>query len=111
MIGNVAEPLPQCKHPQALALARPVPQRVELRAECLTDRRRDGCQFLREFGERVAETVTEMRSRKQRPHALDGTVKAICEDAPHSIGRLLLERRALKHAIGLVKVAALASSV
>jgi hypothetical protein len=30
VIGKVAEPLPQCKYPQALALARPVPQRVEL---------------------------------------------------------------------------------
>ena len=29
VIGKVAEPLPQGKHPQALALARPVQQRVE----------------------------------------------------------------------------------
>src|SRR5262245_33438681 len=49
----------------------------------------------------MAETVTEACSRKQRPHTLDGTVKAIREDAPDPIGRLLLDCRALKHAIGL----------
>ena len=32
VIGKVAEPLPQGKHPQALALARSVQQSMELRA-------------------------------------------------------------------------------
>jgi len=45
MVGNVAEPLPQRKHPQSLPLARPVQQRVELRTQRLADRRRDRRQF------------------------------------------------------------------
>ena len=51
----------------------------------------------------MAETVTEACSRKQRPQTLDGTIKAIREDAPDPLGRLLLARRALKPAIGLRK--------
>ena len=35
VVHKVAEPLPQRKHAQALALARPVPQGVELRAQRL----------------------------------------------------------------------------
>jgi hypothetical protein len=46
VVGKVAEPLTQRKHPQALPLARPVQQRVELRTQGLTDRRRDRRQFL-----------------------------------------------------------------
>ena len=55
MVPKVAEPLSQRKHAQALALARPVPQGVELRAECLTDWRCDGHKFLRELEEGVAQ--------------------------------------------------------
>ena len=68
VVDKVAEPLAERKHPQALALARPVEQGVELRAERLTHRRRDRHQFLRELEERVAQADAETCSRKQRPH-------------------------------------------
>src|SRR5712691_2162229 len=58
-VGKVAEPLPQRKHPQALALACPVQQGVELGAQGLADRGGDGGQFLRELIERVTETVAK----------------------------------------------------
>jgi len=76
---------------------------VELRTEGLTDRGRDGHEFLRERIERVAEAGAETRSREKGPHALDRTVEAISEDPPDAIGWLLLERRALEHLIRLGK--------
>src|SRR6266436_4971515 len=82
VVSTVAEPLTQRKHAQALALARPVPQGVQLRAQGLADRRRDGGQFPRELVERVAQTVPQARTRKERAHALGGTVEAIRQDAP-----------------------------
>ena len=91
MVDKTAQPLAQCKHAQALALARPVEQGVELRAQGLADRGRDGHKFLRELIERVAQTVTEACTREQRPHTLDGAVEAIGQDASDPIGRLLLE--------------------
>jgi hypothetical protein len=101
VVGKVAEPLPQRKHPQALPLARPVEPGMEQRAQGFADRGRDGREFLRERGERVTEAIPEACPCKQRPHALDGAVEAIGEDPSDSIGRLLLERRALKRPIGL----------
>ena len=59
-----------------------------MRAQGLADRRRDGRQFLRELDERVAETVAETRSGKERLQALGGAVEAIGEDAPDPIGPL-----------------------
>jgi hypothetical protein len=59
MVGNMAEPWTQGKHAHARTLARPVQQRVELRTACLTDRGRDGREFLRELGDGVTETVAE----------------------------------------------------
>ena len=49
----------------------------------------------------MAQAVAQACARKQRPHALRGTVKAIRQDTPDPIGRLLLERRALEHLIRL----------
>ena len=59
VIGKVAEPLPQGKYPQALALACPVEQRVELGAQGLAHGRRDRSQFLWELEERVAQAVSQ----------------------------------------------------
>ena len=78
-------------------------QRVELRAECLTDRRRDGREFCGELVDGVAEAVAETRPREQRPHTAGRAVKAIGQDASDSIRRLVLERCTLKLPIGLRK--------
>src|SRR5215470_5977460 len=80
VVRKVAQALTQRKYPQALALTRPVPQRVELGAQGFADRGGDGCQFLRELIERVAQTIAEARSWKERPHALGGAIEAIGED-------------------------------
>ena len=49
----------------------------------------------------MAQAVAQARPRKQRAQALAGAVEAIRQDAPDARGRLVLERRTLKHAIGL----------
>ena len=54
VVHTVAEPLPQRKYAQALALPRSILQGVELRAQRLAHRGREGHQFLRELEERVA---------------------------------------------------------
>src|SRR5262245_12120495 len=103
MVDKMAQPLAEGKHPQALALARPVEQGVELRAQGLADR---GC-YRDKFGgeriDRMAETVAEMCPREQRPQALDSTIEPICQDASDPKCRLLLGRGTLKHPIGLRK--------
>jgi hypothetical protein len=75
VIGKAAEPLTQCKHPQALALSCPVQQGVELGAQGLAQGGRDGREFTRELGDRMAETVAEACPREQRPQALEGAVE------------------------------------
>jgi hypothetical protein len=70
VIDKVAEPLPQRKHPQVLAPPDAGPPGVELRAECLPHRRRDGHEFRRELEERVAETGAETISREERAQDL-----------------------------------------
>jgi len=74
---------------------------VELRAECLTDRRRDGHEFLREIVDSVAQAVTQARSREERAHTLRGAVEAIGQDASDSIRGFLLGRGALELLRGL----------
>src|SRR4029434_7572112 len=96
MVRKAPQPLAQGKHAQAFALAGPVPQRVELRPECLTDRGRNGHEFLWELEERVAQAGAHAYARKERAHALGRAVEAIGQDPPDSIRRLLLGRRALK---------------
>src|SRR5262249_17935235 len=91
------------KYAQALALSCSVQEGVELRAERLTERGRDGGEFLREFEECVAQTGAQTRSRKQRPQTLGSAVEAIGEDPFDPIRRFLLQRGALKRAIGLRK--------
>src|SRR5215831_10948261 len=103
VVHKVAEPLPQRHHAQALALAGSVPHRVELCPECLTDRGRNGHEFLRELEERVAETMAETRTREKGAHALGRAVKPVDQDSSDPIRRLLLGRRALKHLIRLGK--------
>jgi hypothetical protein len=103
VVDKTAQPLAQCKHAQALALARPVEQGVELRAQGLADRGRERHKFGGQLIDRMAETVTEVCTRKQRPQALDGTVEPIGPDASDPIGRLLLERCALELLVGLGK--------
>jgi hypothetical protein len=76
---------------------------MELGAQSLADRRRDRRQFPGELVDRVAETIAEARLRKQCPHALDGAVEAIGENAPDPIRGLLLGRGALELAIGFSK--------
>src|SRR6266567_1734638 len=103
VVSKVAEPLTECKHAQALALARPREQGVELRAERLAHWRSDRRQFLRELVERVAEAEAETRLRKQGPQTLRSAVKAIGQDSPDPIRWLLLERRLLERSIRLGK--------
>src|SRR5882724_3219938 len=74
---------------------------MKLRAQSVPDRRRDRRKFLREFVERVTEAIAQARSREEYVHTHRGAVEAVGQDAPDPIGRLVLERRALKHAIGL----------
>src|SRR5262249_40193975 len=59
VVHKVAQPLTQGEHAQAFALACPVPQGVQLGAERLAERGRDGGEFLREFEERVAQASAE----------------------------------------------------
>ena len=99
----MAQSLAERKHPQALPLARPVPQGVELRAQLLAYGRRNRYKFGGQLVDRVAQTVTEACSREQRPHALRSAVEAIGEHPFDPIGRLLVERRTLEHLIGLGK--------
>jgi hypothetical protein len=73
---------------------------VELRTECLTDRGREGHEFLRELGERVAQAVAQARSGEERAHMLGGAVEAIGEDPFDPVRRLPLDRRALERAVG-----------
>src|SRR5215510_8975037 len=54
-----------------------------------------------EFIERMAETVAQAHSRKERPQTLGGTVEAIDEDPLDLVRRLLLGGHALKLAIRL----------
>jgi hypothetical protein len=103
VVDKVAQPLAQRKHAQALALARPVKQAVELRAQGLAGWGRDRHQFGGQLIDRMTETVAEACPREQRPQALDRTVEPISQDAAHPIGRLLPERRVLKHLIGRSK--------
>jgi hypothetical protein len=51
----------------------------------------------------MEEAVAQARPRKERPHALGGAVETIGQDPLDPIGRLVLERRALKLTIGLGK--------
>jgi hypothetical protein len=51
----------------------------------------------------MAQAVPQARPRKERPHTARRAVKAIGEDAPDPIRRLLLERRLLKLAVRLGK--------
>ena len=51
----------------------------------------------------MAQTVAQARSREERAHTFDRAVEAIGQDASDPIGRLLVERRALEHTIGLGK--------
>jgi hypothetical protein len=85
MVYKVAEPLPQRKHPQVLALAGSVPQGVELRAQRLAHRGRDGDQFLWELDQRVAQAGAHAYARKERAHAFGGAVKPIGEDSFDSV--------------------------
>jgi hypothetical protein len=86
-----------------LALSCPVPQGMELGAECFTEWGRDGRAFLREFEARVAQAAPEARAWTQGPQTLGGAVEAISEDPFDPIGRLPLPGGALKRAIGLRK--------
>ena len=102
-IGQVALALAQCHHPQAFVLSIPVQQGVELRAQPLTHRDRDADQLVREFIERVAQAEAETRPWKQRPQTAGRAGKAIGQDAPRPIRRLLPRCDALKFAIGGAK--------
>jgi hypothetical protein len=77
VIGKATQSLTEHKHPHVLALARPVPQGVELRAECLTHWRGDGHKFLRELKEGVAPARAYAYARKQCPQTLGRAVEAI----------------------------------
>src|SRR5499426_205664 len=51
----------------------------------------------------MAQAVPQARPRKERPQTARRAVKAIGQDAPDPIRRLLLERRLLKRAVRLGK--------
>ena len=51
----------------------------------------------------MAQAVPQARPGKERPHTARRAVKAIGEDAPDPIRRLLLERRLLKLSVRLGK--------
>ena len=51
----------------------------------------------------MAQAGAQARSREERPHTLDSAVETIGEDPFDPVRWLLLERRALKLAIGLGK--------
>ena len=75
----------------------PVQQGVELCLEGLTDRGRDGHEFLRELEERVAQAGAETCPGEECAHTVGRAVKAIRQDAPDPIRGLLLGRGTLKH--------------
>jgi hypothetical protein len=101
VVRKAPQSLAQRKHPYALPLACPVPQGVELGAQRLAERGRDGREFLREFEECVAQADAEACPRKQRAHTLGGAVESIGEDPFDPIRRLLVDSRMLKHPIRL----------
>jgi hypothetical protein len=90
VIGKVAKPLTQGKLAHALALARPVQRRVELRAQGHASRRGDGDELSRNLIARVAQAVAETRPREERPHTLGRAVEAIREDPSDPIRGLPL---------------------
>src|SRR5215467_400190 len=51
----------------------------------------------------MAKAVPQARPRKERPHTARCAVKAISQDAPDPIRRLLLEHRLLKRSVRLGK--------
>ena len=57
-VGKVTEPLAQRDDPQACALATPVEEGVELRAQPLADRSRHAHQFAGEFVECIVHGVS-----------------------------------------------------
>jgi len=76
---------------------------VKLRAQHLTDRRRDRRKFLRELVERVPQAGAETRPRKECAQARGGTVEPVAQNPPDPIGRVLPGCGALKPAVGLGK--------
>jgi hypothetical protein len=90
-------------HAQALALACPVEQGVELCAQGRADRGGDGGKCSRELLECVAEAGTETRPREECAHASGGVVKAIGQHASDALGWLLVDCRAWERLIGLGK--------
>ena len=62
VVRKASQPLTQGKHAHACALSCPVPQGVELGAERLTERGRDGHEFLRRFEERLAQAGPQAHS-------------------------------------------------
>ena len=59
----------------------------------------------------MAEAVAQACSRKERAQTLGRAVEAIGEDSFDPVRGLLLGGRTLKRTVGLVKAAALASTV
>src|SRR5919108_493654 len=103
VVATMASSLAERKHPPALALAGAGQQGVELGAQGLADRGRDGHALAGQLVERVAETVAQACTRAQLPHTTRRAVKAIGQDAADAIQRLLLARRLVKLAVRLGK--------
>jgi len=70
-----------------------VPSRGARRASRRADRRRDGCELPRAFGDRVAQAVAETHVRPQLPPAVDRAVEALRQEASDPRGGLLTARR------------------
>jgi len=86
---KATQPLAQRKHPQALALACPVQESVELGAQGFADRRRDRRQFPGELVERVVSLY------RVKPDELISTAVILdrasgFEELPHGLYDLLL---------------------
>src|SRR5262244_1912696 len=100
VIDKMAEALAQGHHTQACALATAVQQGMALRAQALAHRGREAHQLVGELVEGMTQAKAQARPRKQRPHTLGRSVKAIGEGTPHAVRRLNLQGSSLKVAVG-----------
>jgi hypothetical protein len=103
-VGEVVQSLAQRKHPQALALPGPIWHGVERGAPGVAHRGGDRRQLLREREARVAQAVTHVYARRERPQTLGGAVEPIGEPPFDPVRWLLLGCRTLKSAIGLGEI-------
>jgi hypothetical protein len=101
VVGQAASALAEGQDPHALALARPVQQRVARCAYGLADRGGAGGAVPRELMQRGAQAVATTPPRAACPQTLGGAVKALGANPVDPGQRLLRDGRTLARAIGL----------